>query len=388
MQGVKAKIDYILKHNAVINKTFKAVMSTALRIWGFFLPVDDNTVIFSGHGRKYNDSPKAIYEYMINQPEYQRLHYIWALDDPEHTEIPGKCIKIKADTLTYFKETLKCKYWVTCVNIERGLRYKKKKTVYLNTWHGSPIKTIGNAAMGRKDYDFSNIDFFCSAGQYEKDIYIRDFQLRPESIINTGLPRNDELYHVTENEVEKLRADFGIPKNKKVILYAPTWRDSLDQGKTYSIKPPINTELWEEKLGQDYILLFRTHPYTNKLLGVQFNDFIKDCTNYPRINDLLKVSDILISDYSATIFDYSILEKPMICFGYDYDSYAKERGLYLDLEKILPGGVMKTENEVINRILDCNWDEECEMTRNFKQKYLEYGGDATRICVDTLFSKA
>ena len=387
MQAFKSKIEYILKHNTIINLVFKYIFSTLIRIWGVFFPVDDKAIIFSGHGRKYNDSPRTIYEYLIKQPEFQDFRYIWALDDPEGTRIPGRCSKVKIDTFKYFRATLICKYWIACVNIERGLKYKKKKTIYLNTWHGSPIKTIGNAAARRNDYDFSHIDYFCSSGQYEKEIYIRDFHLRPESIINTGLPRNDELYHFTQDEAINTKTELDIPIDKKVILYVPTWRDSSDKGKTYTIRPPINISLWMDKLENDYVMLFRMHPYTSKLLGIQFNSFIRDYTSYYNINDLLKISDILISDYSAILFDFSIIERPMICFGYDYNSYAKERGLYINLEEVIPGGVLKTEGAVIDRILNCEWDKECELTRIFKRKYLEHGGNATKECINSLFSR-
>lgn len=385
MHGLKTKLEYILKHNTFFSMVFRTIASTCVRLVGLFVPLDENAVLFSGLNRGYNDSPRAIYEYMISVPKYGKFRYIWALDNPDGVDIPGNCKKIKSDTFKYFITSLSCKYWITCVNIERGLKYKKKKTVYLNTWHGTPIKTVGNSASGRKDFNFSHIDYFCSAGKYEEKIYIRDFKLKPQSIINTGLPRNDELYGVTDQNVTAIKKELGLPLDKKVILYAPTWRDSVDGGKTYAIRPPIDINLWRNKLADNYILLFRVHHYTTKLLGIQFDDFVRDYTNYARINDLLKVSDLLISDYSATIFDYSILEKPIICFGYDYDSYKEERGLYFDLNKEMPGGVVKDQNGVIEKILKCDYGSECEKTKEFKNKFLNYGGTATKECVNVLF---
>ena len=387
MRGLRAKIDYILKHNAFISRVFIGSVSICLKFVGLFVRTRNNTVIFSGHSRKYNDSPRVIYEYMLSQPRFSDMHFIWALENPEEgASIPGNPEIVKADTFKYFRRTLAAKYWITCVNIDRNLKYKKKKTKYLNTWHGTPLKTIGNSAAGRKDYNFSHINLFCSAGEYEKEIYIRDFCLRPESIINTGLPRNDELYSFSETEKNEIRERLGIPADKKVILYAPTWRDSKDKGKEYAIKPPMDVSKWKDKLSGEYVLLFRTHPYTNKLLGIQFDDFVMDYTNYPVINDLLKIADILISDYSATVFDYSILERPIVCFAYDYETYAKERGLYADLNEVLPGGVVYDEDSVINRILSMNYEKECELTKAFKEKFLEFGGNATEICVEKLFN--
>ena len=383
MNGVRKKIDYILKHNLAIQLLYKKIMGAFFRFVGFFIKTDNKLILFCGHGRKYNDSPRTIYEYMIRQEKYKDLKYVWALEEPNEVEIPG-CTKIKSDTLRYFLIALKAKYWVTCVNIERGLRFKKKKTIYLNTWHGTPLKTIGNAASGRQDFDFSNIDIFCCAGEYEKEIFIRDFNVPKESIIFSGLPRNDELYNVTEEQIREYRKDLNIPKGKKVILYAPTWRDSIDNGQSYAMKPPIDISYWKEHLQDEFVMLLRTHAYTNKLLGIEFNDFVRDFTNYPSINHLLAIADILLSDYSATIFDYSILGRPIICFGYDYDEYSKERGLYVDLMLEMPSGVLRTQEEVVEKLKNINYEAESKKTILFKKKYLEAGGRATEECAVAL----
>lgn len=386
MNGFRAKIDYLLKHNQIISKMFRSCSSLFFRFVGLFVKTDSKSVILSGHSRKYNDSTRTIYEKLIRMPQFRDFTFYWGLEDPESVEIPGeKCIKIKSDTWNYFVTALKCKYWITCVNIERSLRFKKKKTIYLNTWHGTPFKTIGNTAAGRKDFDFSYINYFCVSGDYEEELCIRGFNVKKEHMLYTGLPRNDELYHVTDAKRQEIRNSLEIPIDKKVILYAPTWRDSSDGGKTYSIKPPINIEHWRKRLGDNFVVLLRTHPYTNKLLGIQFDDFVRDYTNYPQINDLLIAADYLISDYSATMFDYSILEKPMFCYGYDYDQFKAERGFALDPQVALTSGVIKSEDDLLEAIINCDYAAESENTKRFKNTYLQFGGEATDICISKLF---
>lgn len=389
MHGFRARLDYVLKHNYAVNRLFNWSVSSFMKLWGLFVPTDEQMVIFSGHTRKYNDSPKALYEYMLAHPEaYSKYRCVWALEDPENVEIPGNPMKIKADTLEYFKYTLKAKYWVTCVNIERSLHYKKRNCRYLNTWHGTPFKHIGNDAGVRKDYDFGSMDFFCYASDYEKEIYKRAFRVREEALIPTGLPRNDTLYGVMENEVKELKKEMGLPLDKKVILYAPTWRESSDKGNSYVIKPPVTAKKWEEVLGKNYVVLFRMHAYSNKVLGIEFNDTIRDFSAYPDVNDLFKISDILISDYSASMADFSILERPVLCFAYDYEEYRKERGLYMDYEKEMPSGLLRTEDEVLRYIAEMDYERECEKTRDMlKGKLLQYGGHATKECLDILFEK-
>ena len=388
MHGFRARLDYQLKHNYFINRVFTWSASAFLKIWGAFLPIDKKLVFFSAHSRKYNDSPRALYEYMINHPKYKDYIFVWGLEDPEHSIIPGPAIKVKADTLAYFKYTMKAKYWITCVNIERSLHFKKKECRYLNTWHGTPFKHVGNDAGERKDFDFRAIDLFCYASEYEKVIFKRAFQVREEAMIPTGLPRNDELYKITEEKILGIKKKLNLPLDKKVILYAPTWRDSIDKGATYSIKPPIDTNKWTKELGDDYVVLFRTHGYTNKLLGITFNDTILDYSAYPTINDLFAVSDILISDYSAAMADFSILERPILCFAYDYEQYRKERGLYLDYDREMPSGILRTEDEVLNYIMQMDYWKECEKTKKMiKDKITYYGGHATETCLEKLFEK-
>lgn len=388
MHGFRARLDYALKHNYFINKVFRKSMSAFMRVWGCFVSMDDKMIIFSGHTRKYNDSPRAIYEYMIARPEFKSYKFIWALEDPGHVDVPGPAIKIKADTLEYFKYTLMARYWIACVNIERSLHYKKKKCSYLNTWHGVAFNCIGNAAGGRKDYDFSHIDYFCYESEYQKTIFKRDFNVRDDALIPSGLPRNDGLYHVTDEEIVAIKKKLGLPLDKKILMYAPTWRDSYDKGASYAIKPPVDLQKWEKLLSDKYVLLFRTHAYTTKLLGVEFDDFCLDFTSYPVINDLFKVADILISDYSACIADYSILERPVICFAYDYDDYKSTRGLYIDFAKDMPNGILDTEDKVIGHILTMDYQAECAKTRDMvKNKFTYLGGHATEMCVEKMFKK-
>lgn len=138
----------------------------------------------------------------------------------------------------------------------------------------------------------------------------------------------------------------------------------------------------------DYVVLFRMHAYTNKLLGLEFNDTLRDYSTYPNVNDLFKVADILISDYSASMADFSILERPVLCFTYDYEEYRKERGLYMDYETEMPSGLLKTEDEVLEYIKDMDYEKECEKTRRMlKAKLLQYGGNATETCLSVLFDK-
>lgn len=388
MGGIKDRLTYLLKHNKKFQYVYKTTFSALFRFWGAFIRTDDNLVLINNFaGLRYSDSPKALFEYIKSIPELQSLRIVWAFIDVNKFRCIDGCEIVKQDSFKYFITALKAKYWISNVNIERGLHFKKKKTLYLNTWHGMPFKKIGNSVKGRNDYNCDNVDFWCAESDYSADIYIKAFNVLPDAILKCGLPRNDRLYHITPQQIEELKEKMGLPLNKKIISYVPTWRDSKDGGKHYDFSFPINLEKWEEKLSMNYILLFRAHHFTNHLSNLKEDGFIKDYSDYPDINDIFIVSDIMISDYSASMADYAILERPIISFGYDYDDYDVDRGFYEDLDKVTPNGVMRTEDQVLNHILTMNYKEECHKTKTMiKDKYVTYGGNATATCVEKLFS--
>lgn len=382
------KLEYILKHNKFVQKAYVIVFSTGFRVLGAFIGKNKKQVLFQSLiGKNYGDSPKVLYDAMRADEHFKDYEYVWAFDDPDNFEVEG-AKKIKLTSAQYYIEALRSGIWISNVSIERGLKFKPKGTISLNTWHGIPIKVIGNSQKTRNDYDYSSVDFMCCSSEFEKNIFIRDFNIKAETIFQCGMPRNDELFHPSEADAQAVRKELGISEGKKIILYAPTWRDSTDGGVSYQIAPPMNLDYWKEQLGDEYVLLFRMHHLTTKLMGVQFNDFVLDVSHYPQINKLMIAADILISDYSATIFDYSILEKPIISFAYDLEEYSESRGFYEHLDRdVLPGDVFRTEQDVIRHIQSMDYAFECEKARNVKKKYVDVTGSATEACMDYLISK-
>ena len=382
---MKQRLIYVLKHNVMVQRMYKWCMSFVFRFIGLFVSTDENLILFSSFmGSNFNDSPKVIYEYIRSHEKFAKYECVWAFEHPE--KFPNlKTVKI--DTLKYFVTALRAKYWVTNTNIERGLSFKKKKTVYLNTWHGIALKKIGNDCPGRKDYNFNSLNFLCVSGKYDEQVFRTAFNARESSYLRCGMPRNDRLWQATEEERLSMRAKLGIENGKKVILYAPTWRDSVDGGKSYAIKPPINFDRWKSELGEQYVVLFRAHHITTKVLDVHFDEFVRDASSYPDVNDLMIAADLLITDYSAIAFDFSILCKPILCYAYDYDTYLAERGTYFDIDEKYPSKSCKTEDELLSRIVFLDFQIECEKTRGFRDSFIEYKMDSAMTCVEALLGK-
>lgn len=376
------RVEYIIKHNAFVQKVYVVIMSAIFRIIGIFIRPDDHQIIFQSMiGKTYGDSPKVLFDRMMADPAFQGYKFVWAFAEPEKFQLDG--VKtVKLNSLQYFISTIRSGIWITNVDIERGLHYKSKKTLYINTWHGIPIKTIGNSQKNRNDYNYFDVDMFCCSSPFEREIFIRDFNIPKNVIVQCGMPRNDELYTITEADRAKYRQEFGIPEGKKVILYCPTWRDSSDGGSSYQIKPPIDVDYWMDVLGNEYVMLFRMHHLTTAMLGIKYGDFARDVSQVPEINKLLAIADVLISDYSATIFDFCILERPIISFAYDYEEYSVNRGFYEKLDDILPGGSFRTQEDVIKHIQTMDYEKECKKAKQIKEKYVQTEGQATEVCMD------
>ena len=384
----KSKISYFIKHSSVIKALYVGCGSLLLRFISLFIKQDSSLVLFVANiGKNFSGSPYSIYEFIQSHDEYSQYHCIWAFNEPKkYADLNLDTVKF--DSIKYFVTALKAKYWVTDVNIERSLKFKKRSTVYLNTWHGVALKTIGNDDVNSGRYDYSNIDYLCVSGEHDKRVYRTALNAGEKSFLECGMPRNDSLFHVTQAERKSIRDRLGIGDDKKVILYAPTWRDSENHGGSFDLTIPADFNKWHKVLGDKYIILFRAHDRTTKVMNMQFDGFIRNYATYEPLNDLLIACDLLITDYSSIVFDYSILSKPFICFGYDYDRYVKERGVYFDAEKVYPGGVLRTEGEVLHKILTLDYDAESESMKEFNKLFMEYShGTATETCVKNLLGK-
>lgn len=373
------KIAWLIKHILFIQWIYQKVMSLVFRVMGLFISVDDKLVLLSSYGGdQYSDSPKVLFEAMKADPRFTGYRYVWAFGNPEKFDVPG-AEKVKIDTLSYFKTALRAKVWITNVNIERGLHFKKKSQIYLNTWHGTGPKKGGNAVKGRKDYDFSYVDIVCVDGKYARDEMVNWFNARDEHLLYGGRPREDELFTFNHDDTKRVRSALKIPNDKKVILYMPTWREygNLE----------LNTELWEKELSAEYVMLVRAHHFAKKGISVSGDRFWIDVSSYPDVNDLYWISDVLISDYSSAFFDFGLLGKPMVCFGYDYEKYEAGNGFLMDLKNEFPSGVKRTEEDVIEFIRSMDYQDESNRCKSYVDGYVSHPGNATQMCIDKICEK-
>lgn len=331
---------------------------------GFF-PVKKNVIIFESFlGKQYSDNPRAIYEYI--KEHYPKYKLYWSADRAYLKNFDNKDLKIiHRFSLKWLFYMARAQYWVTNSRMPNWIP-KPNHTTYIQTWHGTPLKKIGidieevhmpgvDTKKYREEFieETSSWDYLVSPNRYSTKIFRQAFQFKGE-IIESGYPRNDFLYNANNDKyISKLKRKYKIPEDKKIILYAPTWRDHLinEQGK-YHFELELDLQKLKDQLKDEYIVLLRLHYLVASKLDISnFKGFAYDFSQLEDIRELYLISDLLITDYSSVFFDFANLKRPMIFFVYDIEDYRdKLRGFYLDFEKIAPGPLVKTTDEVIREI--------------------------------------
>lgn len=347
--------------------------------------VDSNTIVFESFGGKnYSDSPKYIYEYM--QKNYPKLNYIWVFNNPDKNVIIGNAEKVKKGSKEYYEAYSKAKFWVTNARLPLYLN-KKENQIYIQTWHGTPLKRLANdmkvvrmpgttTANYKKNFyaETSRWDYLVSPNRYSSNIFKTAFWMDEERTWEIGYPRNDVLVNRSNDQeyINQIKKDLNLPEDKKVIMYAPTWRDDefVKKGQ-YLFDLKINLENLQKELGENYVILLRMHYLIANALDLNgYEDFAIDVSNYSDISELYLISDALITDYSSVMFDFGILKRPQYFFAYDIEKYDKGlRGFYMDYMNDLPGEIITDEFKLAEELK--NIDEHKEKYKEKIEKFYE-----------------
>lgn len=367
------------------------------------IPIKKNRILFESFlGRNVSGNPKYLYQQLVEDQLDEKYDTIWILNNLDE-EIEGKGKKVKRKSLMYYYYMATSKYWI--FNCRQADEIKKRKeNIYLQTWHGTPLKKLGmdmdNVNMAgqtdindykRKFYNNSRRwDYLLAQNDYSREIFKRAFSF--DNPILNGYPANDILYQKNNShDIEQIKDKLGIPKNKKVILYAPTWRDDNFYKKGhYRMDIQLDLDKMQQSLGDEYVILLRMHYLiTNNLNLNKYNGFVYDYSQGYDIQELYLVSDILITDYSSVMFDYANLKRPIIFFTYDIEQYRDSlRGFYFDFEKEAPGPLVVDTEGVIQSIKSLDKiDEEYAMKKEaFYNKFchIDDGKVATRILNEIL----
>lgn len=373
-------------------------------------PIDPNLIVFEAfQGKHYTCSPKALYEEMLQDPAYAGYRFIWSfVNCRKHKYLTRnkRLTLVKRGSQKYYEAMATAKYRITNSTNPATVPVRKGQ-IYIQTWHGTPLKRLGldierdgNAAQSLKEIhdlyrkEARQFTYLLSPSAYTTEKLSTAFGLTKEEqqkkIVELGYPRNVALFTSTPETVAELREFYKIPEGKKVILYAPTFREAdYKYGKGFTYQIMLDVERLRERFGDRAVVIMRTHYLANAQFDYEkYEGFLIKATGVADINRLYLVSDLLITDYSSVMFDFSILRRPMIFYMYDEEQYRGElRDFYIEPD-ILPGPVVTTQDaleEEIEKALSEPFvcDERYEAFRE-RFTYLDDADAAKRVLAATI----
>lgn len=372
--------------------------------WFTKFPVKPKTILYESFlGRNFSDSPKAIYEYLQkNYPGH--FNHVWIMNTPANAgnlQKQPQTHVVKRFGWRYMYYLATSKYQIFNMR-QPNWFIKRPGTKFLDTWHGTPLKHLvfdmDNVASANPRYkqifyhQSGQWDYLVTANQFSVNIFEHAFMYPTQRMLPTGYPRNDILSAPDKDDrARTIKRKLGIPLDKQVILYAPTWRDDdYYSAGNYKFTLKLDIPRLKQALGDRYVLVLRTHYFiTDHLDTTGFGDFVYNESSYNDISELYLISDILITDYSSVFFDYAVLKRPILYFVYDYEKYRSVlRGFYLNMEKDLPGPLLKTNDEVLHALQNISEVENSYHTayQHFSERFNAWeDGHATQRVVDEFF---
>lgn len=321
-------------------------------------PLRDAVLYCSFDGRQYSDSPRSVHEELVVRGV--ELEHLWVVRD-QQVDLPQSAAPIARWSAEWYEALARCRYIVTNTQLPDWFERAEGQYV-VQTWHGTPLKRIGRDLAGHASGDRAYMatlpgradqwSVLVSPNRFSTPVLRGAFGYTGE-VLERGYPRNDLLHAADRAKVAaSVRERLGIPDGKRVVLYAPTWRENQPKkGGRYALDLQLDLEAAERAIGDDQVLLVRRHY----LVGgtIPGSDFVRDVTRHPDVSELLLVSDVLVTDYSSLMFDFAQTGRPMLFHTYDLDHYRDTlRGFYFDFEAQAPGPLLSTGEEVIAALRD------------------------------------
>lgn len=358
--------------------------------WFYYLPVKKNKIVFlHDFGNGYGDSPKVLAEEIMRRG----LSYdmVWLVNDM-NLDIPNPIRKALMSRIKSVYELATAKVIITTAKSKYYLK-KKSTQFFVYIPHGQ----IGAKYVERQAGDTLSKGYIDGSIWHSKvsNLFISSSKLHTEEeltwywydgeVMECGLPRNDIFFHYTPEDVQDIKKKAGIPDGVKVVLYGPTFRNE-PSNEPYAIDTERVLQTLEQKTGDKWIFLFRAHPnfvWYGKP-AFEYSDKVMDVTNYPDMQDLLLISDVLISDYSSAMFDFNLMHRPVFLFTKDVEAYQKMRGLK-DWYFKVPFPFCHNNDELVSAIANYNEQEYRQKCAEFDKFYgnLETGTASQQI-VDRL----
>lgn len=366
------------------------------------LPVSKGSVVFESHmGRCYGDSPRAVHQEIVDRGLRLRCTWAYATSADGY---PDSARLVRRWSWRYLWALARAEFWIDNQGFPHALD-KPRHTTYLQTWHGSAYKRMGFDEARLKTQNapqrehlrqaVDRFDHFLVRSEHDVHTLARAYGIPEDRLLRCGYPRNDRLVAARARDEASGRfprpsvaADLGIPDHKTVVLYAPTFRGLPKNNR--AVRLPLDVRKFADRFGDTHVLLVRAHYSEAADLPLCPPGTVIDVSARHDVSELLCLADVLVTDYSSIMFDFALLDRPMVHFAPDLDAYAAERGSYFALRDDAGGPVVETQEELL-RVLatlkqaDGAW---AGPRRAFAARFGAYDqGRAAADVVDVLFGK-
>ncbi|MFB6426093.1 CDP-glycerol glycerophosphotransferase family protein [Streptomyces microflavus] len=355
-------------------------------------PLDPNLAVYGAYwNRGVACNPAAIHAKARELAPH--IRGLWVVSSRHRDRMPPGVPYVVEGSRPYWRAMATATYLVNNSSFPGGFT-KRPGQRYLQTHHGTPLKTMGldqraYPALARKA-DFAKIlahvgqwDFSLSANPHTTEVWDRVYP-GPYERLDLGYPRNDVYFTATAEDTARIRAGLGIAEGRTALLYAPTHRDYRE-----GFVPDLDPERLARELGPEYVLLVRAHYFYGRSAGATgtADGRVLDVTAHPRVEELCLAADALITDYSSLTFDYACLDRPVVVHAPDWDAYREARGTYFDLLSgrpgDTPGPVTTTSDELVEAFRTGEWRSPASaaLRTAFRERFCPYddGHAAERV---------
>lgn len=399
--GIKQRIIIMTNKQNILAQLLKYVIKIYGQIWRYLYclsfnnnSLDNNKIVFMSHkGKQYSCNPQYICEYLMKKYP-GKFQMVWAFKEPEKFEyLKQKGIHVvRFESKNHINEMMTAKVIITNVDTFVYLP-KKRGQIVLNTWHGGgAYKTCGfmnpqNLRKRRQKMRFkrlySRINLYLSSSKLFSEQTIRDSRHFYGEILDIGMPRNDILINQNKPQINtKVREYFGLNETVKLVLYAPTFRSEKENEEFPEPDFGMIEKALKQRFNGEWCTLFRQHHFYSSE-----NAKVVSATDYPDMQELLYAADVLITDYSSSIWDFSLMFKPVFLYCPDLIKYQDERSFYMPIEE-WPFILCKNNQELESNILNFDNDDYRKNVEKHHQVLGSYeSGKATKIICERIYNE-
>lgn len=347
IQKIKNKI----KNSTFLGMIYLIIVGTFIKFLQIFVKPNEKQILFISYsGRQFSDTPREAFKMLNEDPEFKDFDLVWAFNNLKKFNQKELGRKISANSPMFFYHLLKSKYWIANSSIDRLIPFSHKKNIYIQFWHGIPLKTLGHAEIGLSRlvqywYDHVDFDFMFTYGDYDLEKFKDIFPKTKRFVEHGQLRKNIVKRYQHQISIKKIKKQLKIESNKPILLYVPTFR-GYDAKKQTILKPETL-----KKLSESYTVIYRGHYFSD---GKKKENIIT--ANSYSLYKLFMITDVLVTDFSSVFFDFIVYNKKIYLFQPDVDEYCVRRGVYLDAKKDLGLPVAYSDKELMQLVKKDNYD--------------------------------